>query len=170
LHQRWFIENGTGSHWAVLRPLACCCLATHTWSNVHTTADIRDMAQSRHGSSCSLASSLSSLHPSHIQFPHKTWSPRRSTGYCSHPHIWFTVSKPEKENIFWIDFREREEQWIIKGERQIGSDERWSHCVDILLVLVYKSQQDAHVTEFILSDNSSTCFGRHCHPSSEAQK
>jgi hypothetical protein len=29
-------------------------------------------------------------------------------------------------------------------------------------ILVYKSQQDAHVTEFILSDN---CFGRCYHPS-----
>jgi hypothetical protein len=28
-------------------------------------------------------------------------------------------------------------------------------------ILVYKSQQDAHVTEFILSDNCSTCFGHH---------
>jgi hypothetical protein len=26
-------------------------------------------------------------------------------------------------------------------------------------ILVYKSQQDAHVTEFILSDNCSTCSG-----------
>jgi len=33
----------------------------------------------------------------------------------------------------------------------------------------YKSQQDAQVTEFILSDNCSTCFGRHYHPSSGAQ-
>jgi hypothetical protein len=36
-------------------------------------------------------------------------------------------------------------------------------------ILVYKSQQDAHVTEFILSDKCSTCFERHYHPSSEAQ-
>jgi len=28
-------------------------------------------------------------------------------------------------------------------------------------ILIYKSQQDAHVTQFILSDNCSTCFGRH---------
>jgi hypothetical protein len=33
----------------------------------------------------------------------------------------------------------------------------------------YKSQLDAHVTEFILSDNCSTCFGRYYHPSSGAQ-
>jgi len=39
-------------------------------------------------------------------------------------------------------------------------------CINIL---VYKSQQDAQVTEFILADNCSTCFGRHYHPSSEAQ-
>ena len=31
------------------------------------------------------------------------------------------------------------------------------------------SQQDARVTEFILSDDCSTCFGYHYHPSSEAQ-
>jgi hypothetical protein len=36
-------------------------------------------------------------------------------------------------------------------------------------IILYKSQQDAHVTEFILSDNCSTCFGRHYHPSSGAQ-
>jgi len=37
-------------------------------------------------------------------------------------------------------------------------------------ILVYKFQQDAQVKEFILSDNCSTCFGRHYHPSSGAQK
>jgi hypothetical protein len=36
-------------------------------------------------------------------------------------------------------------------------------------ILLYKSQQDAHITEFILSDNCSTCFGCHHHPSSGAQ-
>jgi hypothetical protein len=36
-------------------------------------------------------------------------------------------------------------------------------------ILVYKSQQDAQVTEFILSDNCSTCFGRHYHKSSGAK-
>jgi len=36
-------------------------------------------------------------------------------------------------------------------------------------ILLYKSQLDAHVTEFILSDNCSTCFGRYYHPSSGAQ-
>jgi len=34
-------------------------------------------------------------------------------------------------------------------------------------ILVYRSQQDAHITEFILSDNCSPCFGRHYHPPSE---
>jgi hypothetical protein len=34
---------------------------------------------------------------------------------------------------------------------------------------LYKSQQDAHVKEFILSDNCSTYFGRYCLPSSGAQ-
>jgi len=36
-------------------------------------------------------------------------------------------------------------------------------------ILVHKSKQDAQVTEFILSDNCSTCFRRHYHPSSGAQ-
>jgi hypothetical protein len=36
-------------------------------------------------------------------------------------------------------------------------------------ILVYKSQQDAYVTEFILSDNCSACFRRYYHPSSGAQ-
>jgi hypothetical protein len=38
-----------------------------------------------------------------------------------------------------------------------------------LSILPYKSQKVAHVTEFILSDNRSICFGRHYHPSSGAQ-
>jgi hypothetical protein len=33
-------------------------------------------------------------------------------------------------------------------------------------ILMYKSQQDAHDTEFILSDDCSTCFRYHYHPSS----
>jgi len=37
-------------------------------------------------------------------------------------------------------------------------------------ILLYKSQQDTHVTEFILSDNCSKCFERHHHPFSGAQK
>jgi len=36
-------------------------------------------------------------------------------------------------------------------------------------ILIYKSQQHTHVTEFILSDNCSTSFGRYYHPSSGAQ-
>jgi hypothetical protein len=36
-------------------------------------------------------------------------------------------------------------------------------------ILIQKSQQDAHVTEFILSDDCSTCLGYHYHPSSWAQ-
>jgi len=31
-------------------------------------------------------------------------------------------------------------------------------------ILLYKSQRDAHATEFILSDNCSKCFGRYYHP------
>jgi len=36
-------------------------------------------------------------------------------------------------------------------------------------ILIQKSQQEAHVTEFILPDDCSTCFGYHYHPSSGAQ-
>jgi hypothetical protein len=36
-------------------------------------------------------------------------------------------------------------------------------------ILLYKSQQDAYFTEFILSDNCSTWFRRYYHPSSGAQ-
>jgi len=36
-------------------------------------------------------------------------------------------------------------------------------------ILIQKSQQDAHITEFILSDDCSTCFRYHYHPSSGAQ-
>jgi hypothetical protein len=36
-------------------------------------------------------------------------------------------------------------------------------------ILLYKYQQDAQFTEFILSDNYSTFFGRYYHPSSGAQ-
>jgi len=38
-----------------------------------------------------------------------------------------------------------------------------------LKIILYKSQQDAHVTELILSDNCSTYFGRYYQPSSGAQ-
>jgi hypothetical protein len=38
-----------------------------------------------------------------------------------------------------------------------------------ILIYLYKSQQDEHVTEVILSDTFSTCFEPHHHPSSEAQ-
>jgi hypothetical protein len=37
-------------------------------------------------------------------------------------------------------------------------------------ILIYIIQQDANFTEFILSDNCSTCFWRHYRPSSGAQK
>ena len=43
---------------------------------------------------------------------------------------------------------------------------------ELELVLVccgWRTPQDTHVTEFILSDDCSTCFGYHCHPSSGAQ-
>jgi hypothetical protein len=43
------------------------------------------------------------------------------------------------------------------------------YFVTKLYILLYKSQQDAHVIEFILSDNCPTYFGRHYHPSSGAQ-
>ena len=36
-------------------------------------------------------------------------------------------------------------------------------------ILLYKSQQHTHVTEFILSENCSKFFGRYYHPSSGAQ-
>jgi len=36
-------------------------------------------------------------------------------------------------------------------------------------ILLYKSQQDAHVTEFILSESCPTCLGCYYHPSSGAQ-
>jgi hypothetical protein len=37
-------------------------------------------------------------------------------------------------------------------------------------ILVYKSQQDAYVTEFILSDNCSTCFGPSLSPNFRSTK
>jgi hypothetical protein len=37
-------------------------------------------------------------------------------------------------------------------------------------IRVHKSQRNAYVTEFILSDNCCICFGRHYRPSSGAQK
>jgi hypothetical protein len=36
-------------------------------------------------------------------------------------------------------------------------------------ILIYKSKHDARVTEFILPDNRSACFGRYYHSSSGAQ-
>jgi hypothetical protein len=40
---------------------------------------------------------------------------------------------------------------------------------NICNILIQKSQQDGHFTEFILSDDCSTCFRYHYHPSSGAQ-
>jgi hypothetical protein len=37
------------------------------------------------------------------------------------------------------------------------------------VILQDKSQEDAHITEFILSDNCSKYFRRYHHPSAEAQ-
>jgi hypothetical protein len=44
-----------------------------------------------------------------------------------------------------------------------------SRKYEMINILVYKSQQDAQVTEFILSEDCSTCFGFHYHPFSGAQ-
>jgi hypothetical protein len=38
-----------------------------------------------------------------------------------------------------------------------------------IYIYIYKSQQDAHVTELILSGNCPPFFGHHQHPSSGAQ-
>ena len=54
----------------------------------------------------------------------------------------------------------------MHGQQNIFNIHRSVHRNNILL---YKSQQDAHITEFILSDNRSTCFGHHYHPSLAAQ-
>jgi hypothetical protein len=54
----------------------------------------------------------------------------------------------------------------------LGCDVVVASCKQALTlrgILIYKSQQDAHVTEFILSANCSTCFGRHQHISSGAK-
>lgn len=110
LNQYWFIEDGIDSNWAVFGTVACCNFATHTGSNVHTTTDIWYMAQPRHGRGWFVASSLHPLCTIHIQFSDKAWSPRRSIGYSSHPHIWFTVSRSEKENLCLIGFWERIKQ------------------------------------------------------------
>ena len=51
-------------------------------------------------------------------------------------------------------------------------NKRYSVCVEtaqcLPVIVQHKSQQDVHVTEFILSDNCSTCSGRCYHPSSGA--
>jgi hypothetical protein len=54
------------------------------------------------------------------------------------------------------------------GKKRTRKPEKKIVITDNCIVL-YKFQQDAHVTEFILSDNCSTCFGRYHHPSSGAQ-
>jgi hypothetical protein len=51
--------------------------------------------------------------------------------------------------------------WVQKSV-----DTEWMTRFDSL---IQKSQQDTHVTEFILSDDFSTCVGYDCHPSSGAQ-
>jgi len=46
---------------------------------------------------------------------------------------------------------------------------KWKGTKLPYFILLYKSQQVAHVTGFILSDDCCTCFGHHHHPSSGAQ-
>jgi len=58
---------------------------------------------------------------------------------------------------------------FLDVRHQISHPHKMTETMSVLYILVYKSQQDAHVTEFILSDNCSTCFGGHYHPSSGAQ-
>jgi hypothetical protein len=45
----------------------------------------------------------------------------------------------------------------------------WNSVRYITIILIYKFQQDTHITEIILSDNCFTCFGRYYHPPSGAQ-
>jgi len=52
---------------------------------------------------------------------------------------------------------------IFLGGKGLGSMVRKT-------VMYLNTILDAQVTEFILSDNCFTCFGRYYHPSSEAQK
>jgi hypothetical protein len=58
---------------------------------------------------------------------------------------------------------------ITVMRRRNGAKISKVQCIYVSDILVYKSQQDAQVTEFILSDNCCTCFGRHYQPSSGAQ-
>jgi hypothetical protein len=46
---------------------------------------------------------------------------------------------------------------------------RSKHSKNEVVAPKEEEEQEAHVTEFILSDNCSTCFGRHHHPFSGAQ-
>jgi hypothetical protein len=73
--------------------------------------------------------------------------------------VWyvFSFNLPEKANSFRKVMRYC---FVMVGKIIIIMSEE---------ILVYKSQQDAHVTEFILSDNCSTCFGRHYHSSTGTQ-
>jgi hypothetical protein len=59
--------------------------------------------------------------------------------------------------FFIFQFSDRNSVCAWKWRRRRG--------IIIYGIPVYKSQQDAHVTEFILSENFSTCFGFHYHPS-----
>ena len=57
----------------------------------------------------------------------------------------------------------------VYGEKTPDDGQR-NYPKHVEFYLIYKSQQDAQVTEFILSENCSTCFGFDYHPSSGAQK
>jgi hypothetical protein len=60
--------------------------------------------------------------------------------------------------------------WNLVSDHTVISREDINNLIKLqYAILLYKSQQDAHVTEFILSDSFSTCFGRYYHPSSGVQ-
>jgi len=63
--------------------------------------------------------------------------------------------------VEFCDFQEEERQRCVNANT---TAEKGLFCFSNIYI-----QQDAHITEFILSDNCSTCFGRRHHPSSVAQ-
>ena len=85
----------------------------------------------------------------------------------------FLIRKVDINNICILPEKTFQPAYINAGEEQFEQVNSFK-CLGTMVntdnsILVYKSQQDAHVTEFILSDNCSTCFGRHYHPSSGEQ-
>ena len=80
-------------------------------------------------------------------------------------HIYYVSSSCE---YFLLVYLIMVWDWNMQCTYNVRGSVHRNNILIYIYIYIY-IQQDAHVTEFILSDNCSTCFGHHQHPSSGAQ-